>query len=117
MKHLPFCSCCPGRWGARVRLPPLEGWVQRLAKEPFGFFEFASSEKLDLDLVSRMTVAARDEVDSVDVVVLPEPAIDEGDVNDLEALLDPTESLVSLQGSASVHRNRDGSQATGCNRL
>lgn len=61
---------------------PLEGSVQRPAKEPFGFFEFAPSERLDLDLASRMIVAARDEVDSVDVVVLPESAVDEGDVND-----------------------------------
>jgi hypothetical protein len=78
-------------WPLRVResdFRPLEGSVQRLAKEPFGFFEFAPSERLDLDLVSRTIIAARDEVDSVDVVILPESAIDEGDVNDLEALLD-----------------------------
>ena len=78
-------------WPLRVResdFRPLEGSVQRLAKEPFGFFEFAPSERLDLDLVSRMIVAAREEVDSVDVVVLPESAVDESDVNDLEALLD-----------------------------
>jgi hypothetical protein len=62
--------------------------VRRFAKEPFGFFEFAPSERLDLDLVGRMIVAARDEVDAVDVVVLPESAVDEGDINDLEALLD-----------------------------
>jgi hypothetical protein len=66
----------------------LEGSAQRLAKEPFGLFEFAPLERLDLDLVSRTIAAARDEVDSVDVVVLPESAIDESEVNDLEALLD-----------------------------
>src|SRR5258707_3780656 len=41
-------------WPLRVResdFHPLEGSVQKLAKEPFGFFEFAPSEKLDLDLV------------------------------------------------------------------
>ena len=78
-------------WPLRVResdFRPVEGSVQRLARESFGFFEFAPSEKLDLDLVSRTIIAARDEVDSVDVVILPESAIDEGDVNDLEALLD-----------------------------
>src|SRR5262249_48994692 len=77
-------------WPLRVResdFRTLEGCVQRLAKEPFGFFEFAPSEKLDLDLVSRTIMAARDEVDSVDVVILPESAVDEADVNDLEALL------------------------------
>jgi len=78
-------------WPLRVResdFRPLEGSVQRLAKEPFGFFEFAPSERLDLDLVSRMIVAARDEVDSVDAVVLPESAVEESDINGLEALLD-----------------------------
>jgi hypothetical protein len=78
-------------WPLRVResdFRPLESSVQRLAKEPFGFFEFAPSERLDLDLVSRVIVAARDEVDSVDGVVLPESAVDESEVNDLETLLD-----------------------------
>jgi hypothetical protein len=62
--------------------------VQRLAKEPFGLFEFAPSEKLDLDLLDRVLDAARDEVDSVDGVMLPESAVDESDIDDLEALLD-----------------------------
>ena len=78
-------------WPLRVResdFHPLDGSVQRLAKEPFGFFEFAPSEKLDLDLVGRMIDAARDEVDSVDGVLLPESAVDESEVSDLEALLD-----------------------------
>jgi len=66
----------------------LEGSAQRLAKEPFGFFEFAPFERLDLDLVSRTIAAARDEVDSVEVVLMPESAVDESEVNDLEALLD-----------------------------
>jgi hypothetical protein len=67
---------------------PVEGSVQRLAKEPFGLFEFAPAEKLDLDLVSRIILAARDEVDTVDVVVLPESAADESEVSDLETLLE-----------------------------
>jgi hypothetical protein len=67
---------------------PVEGSVQRHTKEPFGFFEFAPSEKLDLDLLDRMIVAARDEVDSVDGVMLPESAVDSSEVDDLEALLD-----------------------------
>jgi hypothetical protein len=60
---------------------PLEGSVQKLGKELFGFFEFAPSEKLDLDLVSRLIVAAREEVDSVDVVMVPENAV----ISDLPA--------------------------------
>lgn len=78
-------------WPLRVResdFRPLDDSVERLGKEPFGFFQFAPSEKLDLDLVSRLIVAARDEVDSVDVVLLPESAVDESEINDLEALLE-----------------------------
>jgi hypothetical protein len=81
--------------------------VQRLEKEPFGFFEFVPSEKLDLDLVSRTIMAARDEVDSVDVVILPESAIDEGDVNDLEALLD-SHGVISLITGVRQHSPEPG---------
>jgi hypothetical protein len=78
-------------WPMRVResdFRPVEGSVQRRTTEPFGFFEFAPSEKLDLDLMGRMIVAARDEVDSVDAVMLPESAVDATEIDDLEALLD-----------------------------
>lgn len=77
-------------WPLRVResdFHPLEGSVQRLSKDPFGFFEFVPSEKLDLDLVERLILAARDEVDSVDVVMLPEYAVADTEVQALEALL------------------------------
>jgi hypothetical protein len=78
-------------WPLRVResdFRPLEGSVHATDKEPFGCFEFGPSEKLDLDLVSRLIVDARDEVDSVDAVMLPESAIDESEVDELEALLE-----------------------------
>lgn len=78
-------------WPLRVResdFRRVEGSVQRLDKEPFGFFEFAPSEKLDLDLVSRVIAAARDEVGRVDAVLLPESAVDESEVEDLEAVLE-----------------------------
>jgi hypothetical protein len=78
-------------WPLRVResdFHPVEGSVQRQAKEPFGLYEFAPSEKLDLDLLRRVIEAARDEVDSVDVVMLPESAVDETELDDLEALLE-----------------------------
>ena len=78
-------------WPLRVResdFRTLEGSVRRPEKEPFGFFEFVPAEKLDLDLVSRLIVAARDEVDSVDVVMLPESAVDESEIDELEAVLD-----------------------------
>jgi len=61
--------------------------VQRLAKEPFGFFEFTPAEGLDLDLLDRVLLAARDELNSVDVVLMPETAIDERDIGPLEELL------------------------------
>lgn len=77
-------------WPMRVRASdfrPLEGSVQRLAKEPFGFFEFAPAEGLDLDLLDRVLVAAREEVNSVDVVLLPESAVEQADIDALESLL------------------------------
>jgi hypothetical protein len=61
--------------------------LQKLAGDPFGFFEFAPAERLDLDLVDRMLIAARDEAETVDVVVLPESAAEHGEIDDLEALL------------------------------
>jgi hypothetical protein len=85
-------------WPLRVResdFRPLEGSVQRLAKEPFGFSQFAPKEGIDLDLLDRVLVTARDEARSVDVVVLPESAVDESEIGDLEALLD-RHGVVSL---------------------
>jgi len=66
----------------------VEGSVQRLAKDPYGFFEFAPAEGLDLDLLDRVLVAARAEAGSVDVVLLPESAIGEAQIGELETLLD-----------------------------
>jgi hypothetical protein len=78
-------------WPLRVResdFRAVEGSVQTLSRQLIGCFEFAPKEKLDLDLVSRMIVAGQDEVDSVDVVVLPESAIGESEIDDLEAILE-----------------------------
>ncbi len=66
----------------------LEGSVQRLEREPYGFYEFAPAEGLDFDLLDRVLVAARREASSVDVVFLPESAVDEDEIEELEALLD-----------------------------
>jgi hypothetical protein len=77
-------------WPLRVResdFHPIQDSAQTLASEEHALFEFAPSERLDLDLMSRVIIAARDEVDTVDVVVLPESAVDESELNDLEALL------------------------------
>jgi hypothetical protein len=78
-------------WPLRVRgsdFRPVQGSVHRDTHEPYGFFDFAPAERLDLDLVDRMLRAALDEVDSVDVVCLPESAIAEDEVAPLEALLE-----------------------------
>jgi len=77
-------------WPLRVRssdFRAVPGSVQRLAKEPFGFFEFVPEERLDLDLVDRVLLAALDEVDSIDVVMLPESALEESEIVPLEGLL------------------------------
>jgi hypothetical protein len=78
-------------WPLQVResdFRPLDGPVQRLAEEPYGFFKFAPAEGLDLDLLDRVLVAARKEAGSVDGVILPESAVDEEEIGDIEALLD-----------------------------
>jgi hypothetical protein len=77
-------------WPLRVResdFRPVPGPLPELAGQPFGFFEFAPSERLDLDLVDRMLVAALDEVDTVNAVIMPESAVDAGEIDGLEALL------------------------------
>jgi len=78
-------------WPLRVRevdFCAIAGSVQRLEKEPFGFFEFAPHEPLDLDLVDRTLRAAREEVGNVDIVMLPESALEEDEIGALETLLD-----------------------------
>jgi hypothetical protein len=77
-------------WPLRVResdFRATEGSVQEFADETFGLFEFAPTERLDLDLVDRVLVAARDEVESVEAVCLPESAVDEADIDGLETVL------------------------------
>lgn len=77
-------------WPLRVResdFRPVPGPLPELAGQPFGFFEFAPSERLDLDLVDRMLAAALDEVDTVNAVILPESALDADEIDGLEALL------------------------------
>jgi hypothetical protein len=78
-------------WPLRVResdFRVVADSVQQRANEPFGFFEFAPSQSLDFELLDRVLVAARDEVDSIDAVVFPESAVDQSEVDGLEALLE-----------------------------
>src|SRR5262249_41697157 len=66
---------------------PLDDSVRRPSSEPFAFFEFAPAQGLDFDLLDRVLLSAREEAGSVDVVLLPECAVDEGEIDELEALL------------------------------
>jgi hypothetical protein len=100
-------------WPVRVResdFRPVDGTVQRLEREPFGFFEFAPSEPLDYDLLDRVLTAARDEVGSVDVVVLPECAVDASEIDELEAALDRHGVIYLTAGvrQSSTRRGRIG---------
>jgi hypothetical protein len=78
-------------WPLRVRESDFrrrEGSVERLAKDPFGFFDFAPPEGLDLDLLDRVLASARKDAGEVDVVCMPESAVCEDELDDVEALLD-----------------------------
>jgi hypothetical protein len=55
--------------------------------EPFGFFQFSPSEAFDVSLVDRMLSAAKEEVDRVDVVVLPESSLPRDEIQALESVL------------------------------
>jgi hypothetical protein len=77
-------------WPLRVRqsdFRPVPGSVRSLTTEPFGYFEFAPAEELDLDLVDRTLTAALDEIDHVHNVVLPESAVEEDQIDGLERVL------------------------------
>jgi len=77
-------------WPLRIQesdFRPVAGPLKRLANDPFGFFEFTPSERLDLDLADRTLAAARDVGGKVDVVVLPESAVEHSEIDGLEALL------------------------------
>jgi hypothetical protein len=102
-------------WPLRVResdFRAVEGSVRRLERDPFGFFEFAPAEHLDLDLVDRVLTAALDEVDDVDVVVLPEAAIDEAEIDALEAVLE-AHGVVYL--TAGIRQRSPGPGQPPCN--
>lgn len=77
-------------WPLRVRqrdFRPLQHTVHRAENEPFGSFSFDPAEPFDLDLVERVLIAALDEVDGVDAVILPESSVPVDDVQPLQALL------------------------------
>jgi hypothetical protein len=88
-------------WPLRIResdFRPVAGPLQRLANDPFGFFEFTPSERLDLDLADRTLAAARDHAGTVDVVILPESAVEHHEIDGLETLLARHEVTVLITG-------------------
>jgi hypothetical protein len=88
-------------WPLRIQesdFRPVAGPLQRLANDPFGFFEFTPSERLDLDLADRALAAARYEAGTVDVVILPESAVDHSEIDGLEALLAQHEVTALVTG-------------------
>jgi hypothetical protein len=88
-------------WPLRIResdFRPVASPLQRLADDPFGFFEFAPSERLDLELADRTLAAARDKVGPPDVVILPESAIERSEIDGLEALLARHEVTTLITG-------------------
>jgi hypothetical protein len=97
-------------WPLQVRASDfraVDGSVDRLTKDPYGLFEFAPAERLDLDLLDRVLRAAREEAGSVDVVLLPESAVDKSELDDLETLLD-LHGVVYLQAGVREPVPRSG---------
>src|SRR5262249_44683326 len=86
----------------------LDDSVRRPTKDPFAFFEFAPARGLDFDLLDRVLLTAREEVGSVDVVVLPECAVDESEVDELEGVLQE-HGVVSLVAGIRRSARQSGS--------
>lgn len=77
-------------WPMRVRtrdFHPVRYTLPQMDPARWGFFEFRPEERLDLDLVERVLLAAIDEAGTADVVFLPESSITPADIEPLEALL------------------------------
>jgi hypothetical protein len=97
-------------WPLRVRASdfrPIAEPVHRADKEPFGFFEFTPDDGLDFELLDGVLHAARQEAGSVDVVCLPESAVDERELDDLESLLHE-HGVANLQTGVRQHSRQPG---------
>jgi hypothetical protein len=66
---------------------PIAGSVREREVEPFGYFAFEPSGPLDTALVDRLLERACEQVETVDIVVLPECAVGEDDLPPLEAVM------------------------------
>lgn len=77
-------------WPLRVSpegFRPLSDSINERDVEPFGFFRFRSTERLDVSLVDNLLRAANERVGQVDIVVLPESSVLPEDLAGLEAVL------------------------------
>ena len=66
---------------------PLEGPLQNMDPDAYGFFEFDPGTSLDLSHVARLLKRAFDEVERVDALILPEAAVEPHEIDGLEAVL------------------------------
>jgi hypothetical protein len=63
---------------------PVPESVHNRKVEPFGYFQFDPSERLDLSLADDVFSAAKSHVDYIDIAVLPESALSEDDLPALQ---------------------------------
>ncbi len=66
---------------------PVEGPLQNMDPEAYGFFEFAPDAPLDLSHVSALLETAIEEAERVDALILPEAAVESQELCPLEQLL------------------------------
>lgn len=66
---------------------PVEGPLQNMDSEAYGFFEFAPDAPLDLSHVARLLEKAIEEAERVDALILPEAAVEPHELYPLEGLL------------------------------
>ena len=103
-------------WPLSVRASdfhPIAGPVDNMDPASFGFFDFAPSDVLPHELVSEVLDAARRHVRRLDVVVLPEAAVDASELPGLESVLDEHGVASLITG---VREHREG-EVFGTNRL
>ena len=78
----------------------------------FGFYEYAPAESLDLSMVVELVETARSLAGSIDMVVLPESALDESETPQLQRVLSDAGIPCLIAG---VHRPADQAGAFGAN--
>ena len=90
--------------GQSVGFPPARRLGRRPRAPAVRLVRVCPSEGLDLEVVRQMLIAAEDEVDAVDIVCLPESAVGEGEIEDLEALLEDHRVIARITGVRNARR-------------